>query len=101
MNIHEQVKATPQVIENCLKNNAIIDNDTGKEFNYLQLIKHPKHHKIWNKSFANELGRLSQGAGGRVEVTDTMFFITPYQVPRDRLKDVSYGCIVVDYRLQK
>ena len=32
-----------------------------------------------------------------MEVTDTMLFIAQYQVPRDRLKDVSYGRIVVDY----
>ena len=36
-----------------------------------------------------------------MEVTDTMLFIAQDQVPRDRLKDVSYGRIVVDYIPQK
>ena len=26
--------------------NVIINDDTGKEFNYCQLSKHPKHQKI-------------------------------------------------------
>ena len=33
-----------------------------------------------------------------MEVIDTMFFIAQDQVPRYQLKDVTYGCIVVDYR---
>ena len=36
-----------------------------------------------------------------MEGTYTMFFVAQYQVPRDRLKDVKYGFIVVDYRPQK
>ena len=79
--------------------NAIIDDDIGKELNYLQMIKHPKHQIIWKQSFANELGRFYQGEEVRVEVTETMFFIAQDHVPRDRLKDVSYGRIVVDYRI--
>ena len=85
MNIHEQVNTTPQVIDNWLKENAckppktitqhdylthmtnmIIDDDIGKEINYYQLSKHPKHQKIWKRSFTNELRRLYQGEGGRV-----------------------------------
>ena len=65
MNIHEQVKSTPQVIKTFLKDNAcelakkmtqneyltqmanvIIDDDIGKELNYRQLSKHPKHQNI-------------------------------------------------------
>ena len=64
-NIHEQLKATPKVIENCLKDNAIrkprktiqpnyltkmanaiIDDETRKELNYCQLSKHTKNQKI-------------------------------------------------------
>ena len=80
INIYEQVKTTPQVIDNCLKENAfrlpktmtqhdyltnmshaIIDDDTGKELNYFQLSKHTKHQQICKQSFTNELGRLAQG----------------------------------------
>ena len=81
--------------------NAIIDDDTGKYLDCRQLGKHPKHQKIWKQSFSKDLGRLSQGGVGRVEVTYTMFFIAQDQVPRDRLKDVTYGRIVVDYRPKK
>ena len=63
--------------------NAIIDDDTVKEFNCRQLSKHPKHHNIWNKYFVNELGRLAQGAGGLLEGTYTIFFIAQDQVPKD------------------
>ena len=81
MNIHEQVKATLQVIYNCLKYNtsrmpktmtkhnyltnmanAIVDDETGKELNYRQLSKHPKHHKMWKQSVSGKLGILAQGA---------------------------------------
>ena len=48
-----------------------------------------------------KLGRLSQGEGGRVEGIDTTLFVAKYQVPRDRIKDVAYGRIVVDYQPQK
>ena len=81
--------------------NVIIDDDMGKELNYIQLSKHPKHQKIWKQHFANELRRLSQGVGRRVEEKYTMFFITQDKVPRDWIKDVTYGCIVVDYIPQK
>ena len=45
---------------------VIIGDDTGKELNYHQLSKNPKHQQIWEKSFAKKLGILSQGAGGVV-----------------------------------
>ena len=61
----------------------------------------PKYKPIWTRSFSNELGRLAQGVGGRVEGTNTMFFIPKNKVPQDRFKDVTYGRIVVDYRPQK
>ena len=69
--------------------------------NHIQLSKNPKHQKIWKQSFANNIGRLYQGSGGRVEGTYTTFFIAKYQVTIDRLKDVTYGRILVDYRPQK
>ena len=33
--------------------------------------------------------------------TDTMFFIEKYQVPKERHKYVTYGCILVDYQPPK
>ena len=81
--------------------NAIIDPDTGAAMEYRHLIKDPTHRDIWVRSFANELGRLAQGVGGRETGTNTTFFIRHDQIPPDRCKDVTYGRICVDYRPQK
>jgi hypothetical protein len=81
--------------------NTIVDPDTGTSMEYRHLIKHPKYSKIWAHSFSNEIGRLAQGIGGRIEGTDTINFIEYNKVPVDRRKDVTYGNIVVDYMPQK
>ena len=60
--------------------NFVIDELTGKELNHLQLHKHPKYMEIWKKSFSNELGRLAQGVGGRVNGTYTMLLIAEHQL---------------------
>jgi hypothetical protein len=70
----------------------IRDDDTGEYLNYRQLMRSPKHRRIWNISSANEFGRLAQGLkDGRVTGTNTIFFIPKELVPKDRLKDVMYG----------
>ena len=56
-----------------------MDEDTGEMLEFRQLRKHPKYKKIWDTSYANELGRLCQGVGKnstnpmmqRVKGTDT------------------------------
>ena len=53
--------------------------------------------EIWKKYFSNKLVRLSQGTGDHVDGTPTMFFITKDQVPKEHLKEVTYGHITVDY----
>jgi hypothetical protein len=67
------------------------DNDTGEYLNYRQLVRDPKHQKMWNTSAANEFGQLAQGVGGRVKATNTIFFIPKDKVPKDRMKDVTLG----------
>ncbi len=69
----------------------ISNNKTGEYLNYWQLNQDPKHKEIWNTSAANEFGRLTQGVGGRVKATNTIFFIRKDQVPKDQMKDVTYG----------
>jgi hypothetical protein len=66
------------------------NNKMGQYLNYRQLIRDPKHKEIWSTSAAN-VGRLSQGVGGRVKGTNTIFFICKDQVPKDRIKDATYG----------
>ena len=46
---------------------------------------------------ANELGRLAQGIRD-VKGTNTITFIKKSEIPKGRLKDITYGRIVVSYR---
>jgi hypothetical protein len=73
----------------------VCNTHTGNYLNYRQLMRDPKHSKVWYGSSENEFGRLAQGVGGRVTGTNTIFFIQKDQVPIDRRKDVTYssfGC---------
>ena len=63
----------------------------GDMLEYRHLIKGPEYKEIWGHGYGNEIGRLAQGMKGRVDDTDTMHFIHKHEVPRDRLKDVTYG----------
>jgi hypothetical protein len=82
---------------------AVIDTVTGKSCEYRHLIsgKVNGHSKDdWEKSFANELGRLAQGVGTRMASgTNTIAFIKKENVPADRIP--TYGRIVVSVRPQK
>ena len=51
--------------------------------------------------FANELVRLAQGVGRRLQVTDLIFFVAYNKIPPDRWKDGTYIRIVCDYCPQK
>ncbi len=81
--------------------NPVLDWDTGKLLEYRQLLRDPKHKEIWTKAGANELGRLAQGVGGRIEGTNTIFFIHKHEIPQDRLKDVTYIKFVASVRTEK
>ena len=41
----------------------VMDEETGKVLEFRQFRSHPKYKKIWDTSYANELGRLCQGVG--------------------------------------
>jgi hypothetical protein len=79
----------------------IRNDDTGECLNYRQLIRYPKYQKIWNTLAANEFGRLAQGVGGRVKATNTIFFIPKDKVPKDRMKDVTYGSFTCNLKPNK
>ncbi len=87
--------------EQCEWIQLVRNNDTGEYLNYRQLIRDPKHQQIWNTSAANECGWLAQGVGGRVKVTNTIFFIPKDKVPKDRMKDVTYGSFSCDLKPNK
>eukprot|EP00804_Cyclotella_cryptica_P023067 CCRYP_000318-RA/>CCRYP_000318-RA protein AED:0.45 eAED:0.45 QI:0/0/0/1/0/0/2/0/133 len=79
---------------------AVIDNETGDSLEYRHLIKHPKYREIWSRSYANELGRLTNGIHD-MPGTNTMQYIRKSDIPNDRLKSVAYSKIVVVERPQK
>jgi hypothetical protein len=62
---------------------------------YKALSTNPATKTTWVRSFANELGRLTQGVGTRITGTDTIFFIPFARVPTDRT--MTYGRLVCDY----
>ena len=79
---------------------VIIDEKTGKSLEYRELIKRPETRETWFRSLSNEIGRLAQGIRD-IKGTDTIFFIPKYEIPKDRLKDITYARIVVDYKPHK
>ena len=68
----------------------VLDFDTGKLLEYCQLLRDPKHKEIWTKAGANKFGSLAQGVGGRIDGTNTIYFVHKHEIPQDRLKDVTY-----------
>ena len=75
--------------------------DKGKLLEYRHLIGNPKTKAVWAHSYRNEIGCLAQGMPGRNTGTNTIFFIRRDQVPRDRMKDTTYGLITCLVRPEK
>ncbi len=40
---------------------AVLDRESGKLLEHRQLQKDPRYKLVWDRSYANELGRLCQG----------------------------------------
>jgi hypothetical protein len=79
----------------------VLDQETGKLLEYRQLLVHPRYKDVWNRSAADEFGRLAQGIKGRVKATDTIRFIHKHEVPQDRFKDITYIRFVCQVRTEK
>ena len=81
--------------------NAVTDPDTGQQLEYRQLINHPNAHlrKPWQRSSANEFGRLAQGVGGHITGTETIRFIHHHEMPPTRRP--TYARFVCEIRPQK
>jgi hypothetical protein len=77
---------------------AVIHPVTGKEMEYLALMKDPRLKPLWTRGFGNECGRLFQGIRD-IPGTDTCFFTTLKDIPADR--KITYGKIVCDYKPHK
>ena len=80
---------------------AVIDKDTGKLLNYCALLCHPAYHNNWTKSSANEFGRLTYSVGSRVKGTNTIRFIRNKTIPKDLMKDITYGQFVCNISPEK
>ncbi len=81
---------------------AVMDPDTGKLLNYCQLMRSTKYRDAWSLSLANEFGWLANGVGGRIKnPTNTIQFIHQHEVPKDRMKDVTYGQFVCAVQPEK
>jgi hypothetical protein len=78
--------------------NAVIHLATGKEMEYMALMKDPRLQTLWTRGFGNECGRLFQGIRD-IPGTDTCFFIKLNNIPKDR--KITYGKTVCDYKHQK
>ena len=52
------------------------------------------------RSLVNELGRLAQGIR-EIKGASTIYFIDKSEIPKEKLKQVSYVQIVVDYKPHK
>ena len=87
----------------CVFAGAVLDSATGEMLEYRHLIKHPQYKDTWmNKSFGDEVGRLAQGRKQTgIEGTNTLFFINFEQIPRDRIKDITYDRICCNVRPEK
>ena len=73
----------------------------GELLEYRGLMKRPELKETWSKAMGKEVGRLAQGLKGRVEGTNTIFFIDKSEIPNDRLRDCTYVRICANYRPEK
>jgi hypothetical protein len=78
--------------------NAVVHPVTGKEMEYMALMKEPRLQPLWKRGFGNECGHLFQGIRD-ILGTDTCFFIKLTNIPKDR--KITYGKIVCDYKPHK
>ena len=81
--------------------NPVLDFDTRILLEYCQLLQDHKHKEIWTKAGANEFGRLAPGVGGRIDRTNTIFFVHKHEIPQDSLKDVTYIKFVASVCMEK
>jgi hypothetical protein len=88
-----------QATQNMPMANSVINEDTGARLEYRHLIQNDSAFTVWNKSAANEFGRLAQGVGVRIEGSNTFFFIPRQAVPKGKI--ITYGRFVVDIRPNK
>ncbi len=82
---------------------AVLDRESGKLLEHCQLRKDPRYKLVWDRLYANELGRLCQGigtgnkAGGkRVAGNNTFHLITFADIPHHKRKEIIYTKVVCE-----
>jgi hypothetical protein len=98
---NQSVDVSPiQATNHIPMSNAEINQETCASLEYRHLIQDETTFSVWNKAAANEFGRLAQGFGVIIEVSNTtVFFILRQAVTKGKI--VTYGCFVVDVRPNK
>ena len=66
---------------------AVLDDNTGDLLKYHHLMKHLKYKDTWTASFSKDIRRLAT-------TTETIFFMSKHDIPKERQGDVTYGRIV-------
>jgi hypothetical protein len=78
---------------------TVIDADTGKSYEHVQLIRGPKASE-WLYSTANECGRLTKGVAPHMPSgSETMRYICHHQLPPGR--HATYACFLATERPHK
>ena len=81
---------------------AVMDADTRKILNYMQLLRNPKYKKNWTTSSVNEFGCLANGVGGRIKnPTNKITFIQRKDIPNNHKEAVTYRQFICRVRGQK
>jgi hypothetical protein len=78
--------------------NAVVHPVTGKQMEYMALVKDPDLQPLWKRGFGNEAGRLFQGIRD-IPGTDMFFFVELTNIPKYR--KIMYGKIVCDNKPHK
>jgi hypothetical protein len=63
--------------------NAVVHPITGKEMEYMAIMKDPRLQPLWTRGFGNECGQLFQGIPD-IPGTDTCFFNKLTNIPKYR-----------------
>jgi hypothetical protein len=78
--------------------NTFIHSITGKEIEYMALMKEPRLQPLWKRGYVNQCWRLLQGIL-EIPGTDTCFFIRLTNTPKYR--NITYGKILCDCKPHK
>ena len=72
-----------------------------------QLRRHPQYAKKWDRSFANEMGRLflvigrNEDSQKHIKVTNKFFVIHFQDIPKTRINEVCYTYVLCQERPEK